>query len=185
MRGGVFGALGWLAASAGCAKPTEPTAPPVEPTAPSPEVETTGTDPREPDVATAVDVEAANDPDIETLSFSGVDFKLVSSKCVLSATYLGAERTHHFDFPGPCHWSPDRDGQPWIVTTDHGKAVLVESWTSTDGGNCDTALQVVVVSDKGPELSSQVQRVSRCGPGPWDEMMYHVMSGQRVGFTAE
>ncbi len=115
----------------------------------------------------------------ESLLIDGVTLSLVPDGCQLTATYLDQRQTHTFDFPGACQFSPDAQGQPWVVPTDNGKAVIVESWAPADRG-CDTALQVVVITDKGPQLSRDIQRVSQCGPGPWDEMMYHVLSSDRV-----
>lgn len=117
--------------------------------------------------------------DAEELYVDGVRMTLQPSTCTFTATFLDHELGHHFEFPGACHFAPGPDGQPWIVPTDHGKAVLVEGSTPVDG-QCDTALQIVVVTERGPALSRQVQRVSGCGPGPWDEMMYHVLASDRV-----
>jgi hypothetical protein len=123
---------------------------------------------------------------IEELYIDGVRLLLRSSECLLVAVTVGEEQLHRFEkFPGECHFAKDRDGQSWVVATDHGKAVLVESSVPKDAGNCDTALQVVVITEKGPMLSREVQRVSGCGPGPWDEMMVHVLASDRVAFGGE
>jgi hypothetical protein len=124
--------------------------------------------------------------DVEELYVDGVRLRLEPQACLLTATFLDEERRHRFQaFPGACHFAPDPHGQPWVVSTDHGKAVLVQSWTPAEAGSCDTALQIVVVTERGPELSRQIQRVSGCGPGPWDEMMYHVLASDRVAMGAE
>lgn len=116
----------------------------------------------------------------EELDIDGVHLSL-SSGCDLVATFGDQRREHHFDFPGECHFAPDPQDRPaWVVPTDNGKAVLVVGSAPTDGSDCDTALQVLVVTEKGPALSVDIQRVAGCGPGPWDEMMYHVMSSRHA-----
>lgn len=124
--------------------------------------------------------------DVEELYVDGVRLRLQPGDCSLTATFLDQERRHRFQpFPGACHFAPDRDGQPWVVPTDNGKAVLVVSSVPTEAGDaCETALQLVVITERGPELSREIQRVSGCGPGPWDEMMYHVLASDRVALGA-
>lgn len=119
--------------------------------------------------------------DDEELYVDGVRLRLRPAECLLTARFLDEERRHRFEgFPGACHFAPDRGGQPWVVATEHGKAVLVQSWVARDADGCDTALQIVVITERGPELSREIQRVSGCGPGPWDELMYHVLASDRV-----
>jgi hypothetical protein len=119
--------------------------------------------------------------DEEALYIDGVRLRLQPSGCTLTAAFLDEERKHAFqEFPGACHFACDLQGQPWVVPTDHGKAVLVESSAPAEEGDCDTALQIVVITERGPELSREVQHVSACGPGPWDELMYHVLASDRV-----
>jgi hypothetical protein len=134
--------------------------------------------------ATPADPPAGDD--VEELHIDGVHLRLQTTGCALTATFLDEERRHRFEpFPGACHFALGRDGLPWVVPTDHGKAVLVGSSVPVQAGeDCETALQVVVITERGPELSRQVQRVSSCGPGPWDEMMYHVLASDRVGMSA-
>lgn len=123
--------------------------------------------------------------DEEELHVDGVRLRLQPAGCLLTAKLLDEELEHQFPaFPGPCHFAPDRQGQPWIVATEHGKAVVVESSATGEDGACDTALQVVVITERGPQLSREIQRVSACGPGPWDEMMYHVLASDRVALGA-
>lgn len=69
-----------------------------------------------------------------------------------------------------------------MVATDHGKAELVESWVTREPDGCDTALQVVVITERRPVLSREIQRVSG-GPGPWDEMLVHVLASDRVALS--
>lgn len=119
--------------------------------------------------------------DEEELYIDGVRLRLRPAQCQLTARFLDEERQHQFErFPGACHFAPDRDGQPWVVATEHGKAVLVQSSVARDTEGCDTALQIVVITERGPALSREIQRVSGCGPGPWDELMYHVLASDRV-----
>ncbi len=123
--------------------------------------------------------------DEEELRIDGVRLRLQPGSCQLSATFLDEALEHRFEsFPGPCHFAASAEGPPWVVATDHGKAVLVQSSAKTEGNDCDTALQIVVITERGPQLSRQVQRISSCGPGPWDEMMYHVLASDRVAFGA-
>ncbi|MCB9716693.1 MAG: hypothetical protein H6712_22740 [Myxococcales bacterium] len=119
--------------------------------------------------------------DGEPLDIDGVHLSLSPAGCQLVATWLDQRREHHFDFPGECHFAPDPQQRPaWVVPTDSGKAVIVMGSRPNEGGDCDTALQVLVVTEKGPALSSEIQRVASCSPGPWDEMMYHVMASRSV-----
>ncbi|MCH9681506.1 MAG: hypothetical protein K0V04_08740 [Deltaproteobacteria bacterium] len=131
------------------------------------------------DIADAGSDDAAKGDAVELL-IDGVQLRLTPSNCQLTASYLDEQQGHTFEFPGDCHFSPGPDGLPWIVPTDNGKSVVVESWVPADGDACDTALQVVVITERGPTLSRGIQRVSECGPGPWDEMMVHVLSSERV-----
>lgn len=118
------------------------------------------------------------DTQVEHLVLSGVALSLSPKTCRLQASVDSRANSHHFDFPGECHFSPAKS--PWIVETKYGKAVLVAGSTSKDNGECDTALQLIVITEQGLELSEQIQRVSSCALGRWDEMMYHVMSSRRV-----
>lgn len=136
--------------------------------------------------ATAVPADPPAGDDVEELHIDGVRLRLQPADCSLTATFLDQERRHRFQpFPGACHFAPGRDGLPWVVPTDHGKAVLVGSSVPAQAGDgCETALQLVVITERGPALSREVQRVSGCGPGPWDEMMYHVLASDRVAMGA-
>lgn len=119
--------------------------------------------------------------DEEALYIDGVRLRLQPTGCTLTAAFLDQKLEHDFQqFPGACHFACDLQGQPWVVPTDHGKAVLVESSVPAEDGDCDTALQIVVITERGPQLSREVQHVSACGPGPWDELMYHVLASDRV-----
>lgn len=60
----------------------------------------------------------------------------------------------------------------------------LESWVPRETDGCDTALQVVVITERGPAISREIQRVSGCGPGPWDEMLVHVLASDRVPLGA-
>jgi len=167
----------------GCKKSTEPLARPAESSASHDLVsgpDEIGGDGRDERDLPVITDDSGADPTVETIDVDGVKLELVPDECQLSATFVDDEQSHHFAFPGACHFSPDPEGQAWVVATDHGKALLVESWVPLAEGDCDTALQLVIITQKGPELSSQIQRVSGCGPGPWDEMMYHVLAAQRV-----
>jgi hypothetical protein len=133
---------------------------------------------------TGAPANAPADEDVEELYIDGVRLRLQPNGCELTVSFLDQRHRHRFEsFPGACHFAPDRHGQPWVVLTDHGNAVLVESSAPAEGG-CNTALQVVVVTERGPQLSREIQRVSGCGPGPWDEMMYHVLASDRVNLGA-
>lgn len=127
-----------------------------------------------------------NEAGVEELYVDGVRLRLQPAGCVLTAVFLDQEHRHRFEpFPASaCHFAPDQHGQPWVVPTEHGKAVLVESSVPAEGDDCETALQIVVVTERGPQLSREIQHVSGCGPGPWDEMMYHVLASDRVALGA-
>lgn len=176
LHGRLTAALLLLAATA-CTKGSAegPTAPP-EPS-PRAQTELDGVEA----TPEAGDVADADAEPLEQLDIDGVRLSLDPGGCDVVATFLEERREHHFDFPGDCHFAPDPQDRPaWVVPTDHGKAVLVVGSAPADGGGCDTALQVLVITEQGPALSSEIQRVSGCGPGPWDEMLYHVMASQRV-----
>jgi hypothetical protein len=132
--------------------------------------------------AAAGDAPACEDPGGgEELYIDGVTLRLQPSSCTLTAVFLDQTRQHRFEgFPGACHFARDGQDQPWVVATDHGNAVLVQASVPAEGGDCDTALQVVVVTERGPALSREIQRVTGCGPGPWDELMLHVLASDRV-----
>jgi hypothetical protein len=172
-----------LALGAGCGKPTAGSTPPAA--GGGAELE----DDTEPvDVAEPVDASAARPTEpvpvgepVEELYIDGVRLRLLPRLCRLDASFLDQERRFDFRFPGACHFGPDAGGRPWVVSTDHGKAVLVVGSSKLESGACDTALQVVVITERGPELSREIQRVSGCGPGPWDEMMVHVLASDRGG----
>ena len=138
----------------------------------------------EPDASTtgpASDARAADDAP-EQFSRAGVTLGLWPDECLLVAETQTIRVEHRFEFPDACHFvSESEGGPPQAVATEYGPALMVVGSKALDDG-CDTALRVVLLHAEGPRVSRGVQRVAACGPGAWDEMMYHVLASEPVEF---
>lgn len=141
---------------------------------------TTGVAPieAEPDEGPEPTEQAAPD---QTIELDGVRLGLVANECLLTADFGEQRLTHRFEFPAACSFVSDSSGAIRVVTTDSGKAVMVESSRPIER-DCDTATRVVVITREGPRVSNAVQRVAMCAPFEWDEMMFHVLASEPVAF---
>lgn len=89
--------------------------------------------------------------------------------------------------PSPCQFAKRKDGSIRIIESENGSVLLVESsrsvLTPAPSGaavDCDTHLRGVIVTDKGVQLSRDIQKVSTCAPALWDEKMFHIFALQPV-----
>jgi hypothetical protein len=154
-----------------CAPASEPTA------EPEPKVAPIEVEPRETGVVEGGGAREAP----EQLERDGMVLGLWPDECRLVAETASVRSEHRFEFPGACRFAVDADGQPRVVATDTGPALIIES-SKPLAQDCDTALRVVVLTRAGPRLSKAEQRVAMCAPGEWDEMMFHVLASEPVEF---
>lgn len=117
------------------------------------------------------------DPQEDAVTLTGSDLR-VGRDC--RATFsMGVYRAQwRIDLPFDCKISRRKTGEPQIVKTRMGAALLVISSSGRIGERfCDSRVRAIVVSSEGRVyVSRHQQRFRLCSAGPFDEKMFQALA---------
>lgn len=115
----------------------------------------------------------------ETTSVEVDEVALRLTGCRLQYRGPSGSGTVRLEFPEPCDFSRDHDGDIRIVEAHGAKTLAVEA-SRPKGQSCDTFIRGVVIDDGALRLSRQTQRVAACLPGTWDRKMFVIFAADTV-----